>query len=154
MKYPIIIILGVILFSCAENDQKTSTLDQKAKDSATQAALSDTANYTTIEWIDSVNQSLGEITEGQVAEIAWKFKNSGTRPLIISSVRPGCGCTVAEKPEQPIAPGGEGIIKAKFDSNGQTHAHQKQVYVMANNRNKNHDVDNMLGFTVTVVPKK
>ncbi|MEI9807904.1 MAG: DUF1573 domain-containing protein [Bacteroidota bacterium] len=46
---------------------------------------------------------------------------------------PGCGCTVPEKPEQPIAPGQQDVIKAKFNSSGQHKGeNRKSITVRAN----------------------
>jgi hypothetical protein len=70
--------------------------------------------------------------------------------LIISSATASCGCTVAEKPEQPIAPGAESAIKAKFDSNHREGEQNKQVYVTANTKG---NTNQQLSFRV-VVDKK
>ncbi len=43
-----------------------------------------------------------------------KFTNTGNEPLIISRVRACCGTRVREWPEEPIAPGEEGVIKVEF----------------------------------------
>lgn len=40
----------------------------------------------------------------------FKFKNTGASPVTITRVHSGCGCTVPEKPAEPIAPGTSGII--------------------------------------------
>ena len=37
-------------------------------------------------------------------------------PLIITSVKPSCGCTVADYPKQPIPSGGEESISVTFDA--------------------------------------
>jgi hypothetical protein len=37
-------------------------------------------------------------------------------PVIISDVKPSCGCTVADFPKQPIASGKEGRISVTFDA--------------------------------------
>ena len=42
------------------------------------------------------------------------FKNSGTQDLLISDVKPGCGCTVASFPKEPILPGTGGVIVLKY----------------------------------------
>ena len=52
-----------------------------------------------------------------------------------------------KKPEQPIAPGETGVIKAKFSSEGRVGPNNKQVAVMANAKGSN---PQYLGFTVTV----
>jgi hypothetical protein len=44
------------------------------------------------------------------------FINTGDVPLIISSVQASCGCTVTEYSKDPIAPGGEGHVKATYNA--------------------------------------
>jgi Protein of unknown function (DUF1573) len=109
----------------------------------------DTANFTTIQWIDSV-KDYGKITEGQKLEVLYRFKNTGNKPLIIESVHPSCGCTVADPPKEPVAPGAEGEIKGSFDSNGKSGQQHKTIFVMANTKGtQNHE----LSFTVDVQKK-
>lgn len=98
---------------------------------AANAAMTDSSNFTSIQWIDSV-KNLGRLMEGQKAEVTFRFKNTGSKPLVIASVNASCGCTVPEKPEKPIMPGGEGSIKAVFDSNGRQGNNHKTISVSAN----------------------
>ena len=42
--------------------------------------------------------------------------NSGDKPLVISNVTTSCGCTVANWPQTPIAPGATGVVSSTFDS--------------------------------------
>lgn len=131
MKYLLIIVAAVsMIVSCQSADKKAEpALTQEEKEKA----LSDSANFTKIQWLDSTVQDLGKIKEGQVVEVTYHFKNIGEKPLIISDVSASCGCTVPEKPEKAFAPGEEGVIKAKFDSGGQHHGEaRKTVYVNAN----------------------
>lgn len=146
MKYFFLILSGVIFFSCTSTD-KPSTREEAVKDSVNQLAMADTSNYTKIEWLDSTTQSLGKIKEGSIVEISWKFKNAGDKPLIISDVRGTCGCTVADKPNEPIAPGQEGTIKARFNSQGQGPEAHKTVTVDANTREQ---TQHLLTFTAQV----
>ena len=98
-------------------------------------ALKDSANFTTIQWIDSTHRDFGKVKEGGIIEVSFPFRNSGDHNLIISDVRPGCGCTDPEKPEEPIAPGKEGVIKAKFKSQGQhIGENRKYISVIANTK--------------------
>jgi hypothetical protein len=153
MKY-FLILSTLIILSCNSADKDTHQdhhVSAANNDSANQAALRDSANYSELQWIDSMHQDLGKITQGQVVEIVWRLKNTGTKPLVIADVSAGCGCTLAEKPEEPIAPGQEGRIKAKYDSNGQsTGMQQKNVTVAANTAKK----DYYLTFSVEVEAKK
>src|SRR5687768_7688476 len=50
---------------------------------------------TSIEWIEP-KKDLGTINEGQKLQINFHLKNTGSAPLILQSVVPGCGCTVAD----------------------------------------------------------
>lgn len=112
MRRYFLLILSVVFFACNDADQPAGTAT-----TASSTAGLDSSNLTTIQWIDSV-KNLGRITEGQKVQVSFRFKNTGNKPLIIQSVRPGCGCTVADYPKEPIAPGGEGEITGSFDSQG------------------------------------
>ena len=132
MKKLLIVLFAAGLFACQTADEKTSAaLTQEQKDQAAR----DSANFTTIEWLDSTVKDLGQIKEGQVIEVSYRFKNTGDKPLIIAGVSASCGCTVPEKPEKPIAPGQEDVIKAKFDSKGRPKGeNRKDVFVTANTK--------------------
>lgn len=58
----------------------------------------------------------GEITKGSDGLRVFEFTNTGDQDLIISDVKSSCGCTVPEKPKDPIAPGASGEIKVKYDT--------------------------------------
>ena len=117
---------------------------------AAEKAMNDSANYTQIEWIDSV-KNMGTINEGQKLEVVFRFRNAGNHPLVIKSADPSCGCTVPEKPEAPIMPGKEGLIKAVFSSDGRSGTNHKTISVKANTLGVQ---DHVLEFNVEVTPKK
>jgi hypothetical protein len=146
------LVSGFLLLGCNNNDITAS--NSQNQDSIDRMkvlnASSDSANFTSIQWLDSTHQELGKVQQGGVVEVSWKFKNVGNKPLIISNVSASCGCTVADKPEAPIAPGSEGTIKAKFDSQGREGTQRKDVYVTANTSgNSNYQ----LSFAVEVTKK-
>ncbi|GAA0725435.1 DUF1573 domain-containing protein [Aquimarina litoralis] len=58
----------------------------------------------------------GEITKGSDGVRQFEFTNTGNAPLIISRVYSSCGCTIPKKPEDPIAPGENGVIEVKYDT--------------------------------------
>ncbi len=92
----------------------------------------DSTQLTTIEWLDSTNKNFGKITEGQKLQVTFRFRNSGQKPLVIQRVQASCGCTIAEQPEAPVAPGQEDQIKASFNSEGRTGINHKTLTVYAN----------------------
>lgn len=120
----------LVLSSCLNTTDKEKGLPATA---GTIPTVVDSSKFTSIQWIDS-SKSLGSIEEGQVLKISYRFKNSGTKPLIIEKVQPGCGCTVADYPKEPIAPGQEAEIKAEFDSHGKGNNEltKKNITVYAN----------------------
>ncbi len=58
----------------------------------------------------------GTIDQGANGERVFVFKNTGKEPLIISSAKGSCGCTVPTPPKEPVAPGETGEIKVKYDT--------------------------------------
>jgi len=105
----------------------------------------DPTKLTSIEWLDS-SKNLGTVTEGEVLKLSYRFRNSGSKPLVIARVQPACGCTVADYPKTPIAPGAEGEIKAEFNSQGREGVQHKSISVFANTPQQSYD----LHFNVTV----
>lgn len=86
---------------------------------------------TTIKMIDSVF-NFGKIKDGEKVVFSFRFENTGTQPLVIAAASPTCGCTVADKPDQPVAPGERGFIKVVFDSKGRVGPVHKEVNIISN----------------------
>lgn len=98
--------------------------------------MADTSHYTTIQWLDSV-VNFGSIRKGETIKVAFRFRNTGKYPLLITNVRAGCGCTVPEYTQQAVAPGAEGLVTGAFDSNkAQAGEVRKSIFVSANTSNK------------------
>jgi len=66
----------------------------------------------------------------------FKFTNTGKSPLIISSCRGSCGCTVPTCPTEPILPGAKGSIQVHYDIN-RVGPFTKTVTVTSNAKNAN-----------------
>lgn len=58
----------------------------------------------------------GTIEKGADGVRTFEFTNTGNAPLIVTNVKSSCGCTVPEKPDEPIMPGATGEIKVKYDT--------------------------------------
>lgn len=97
----------------------------------------------------TVDHDFGTITEGQVVEYTYEFKNTGEAPLIIQGAQGSCGCTASDWTKTPIPVGGTGFVKAKFDSNGKPNIQNKTVTVTANTWPK----QTVLRFKAMVTPK-
>ena len=58
----------------------------------------------------------GTIDKGADGVRVFKFKNTGNAPLVVTSVKSSCGCTIPKKPEAPVLPGETGEIEVKYDT--------------------------------------
>jgi hypothetical protein len=139
------IITAFLQVSC--NQQETKTEPVLAATSGIEA--NKPKPMTTVQWLDS-SKNMGKVTEGEKIEISYKFKNTGTELLIVNNVVVSCGCTVAEKPQEPIAPGEQGFIKATFDTKGRIGTNHKTVAVYTNTK----EAVTTVAFDVEVVAKK
>lgn len=122
-----ILFISSVLFSCdIRNNGKN--IDVQADSTKATASFTDS---TMVEMIDTVF-NFGTITDGENVEFSFRFKNIGSNPLIVSSAVASCGCTVPEKPEEPIRPGETGFIKVAFNSQGRVGDTHKEVTVSSN----------------------
>ncbi|MBW2962976.1 DUF1573 domain-containing protein [Mesonia aestuariivivens] len=58
----------------------------------------------------------GDVEYGGDGLRTFRFTNTGNEPLTIEKATATCGCTVPEKPEEPIAPGETGELKVKYNT--------------------------------------
>lgn len=125
----LLLILALFIgFTACNSDDKTN-----AETSNNDMSTIDPEATTSIAWLDSTYLDMGTLKKGGEVEVTFRFKNNGNKPLVIKDVKAGCGCTIPEKPTEPFAPGKEGTIKAKFNSQGQNLGeHRKNVTVIAN----------------------
>lgn len=153
MRIRIIIALLSLAFAACNQSGKDAGLKENSQDFTPSEnpyrEKIDSANFTAITWLDG-DQDYGRVTEGQQLAVAFRFKNSGDKPLIIYSVQPACGCTVAEPPKEPILPGKEGVIKGSFNSNGRVGTNNKSIAVKANTKGS---MEHELHFKVEVIKK-
>jgi len=133
------LLVAFIMVGCKNKPGQGATMPMAV------AAAGDTATYTTIQWLDTL-ENVGKLTFGDVATIKFRFMNSGTKPLFIVSAEPGCGCTIANYPKGAIAPGIEGVVTAAFDTNkGQVGAFRKSINVITNTRQSTYKILYFMG---------
>lgn len=98
---------------------------------AQQTATVPTGPTTTIQFSET-EFDFGTIDSGDKVTHEYRFKNTGTEPLIINSAKGSCGCTVPSWPKEPVAPGADAVISVQFDSKGKSGAQNKKVTITAN----------------------
>jgi hypothetical protein len=121
-----------ILSSCGESQLEdtlnTDIIDNPISADNTEDEKGELPHFEFVEEI----KDFGEITQGEVVSMSFRFRNVGESDLIISSATGSCGCTVPEWPKEPIKPGAEGVIDVKFDSNGKQGMQNKTITLIAN----------------------
>lgn len=102
-----------------ENKEIASTKSQYIKE-PTQIAFQDTL------------YKFGKVKEGVKVNFELPFTNTGDKDLVLFSVTPSCGCTVADFPKNPIKPSEKGIIHVTFSTEGKEGFVRKSVFVESN----------------------
>ena len=150
IKLGILTVCAVAMFASCQNDGATDTTADTAGALTTettppapgqQPAVVPTANSnqpappagpTTTIAFNETEFNFGKVKAGEKVRHEYKFKNTGSEPLIISNAKGSCGCTVPEWPKEPIPVGGSGSIMVEFDSKNKNGNQTKQVTVTAN----------------------
>ena len=124
-NYILLFSISLLIISCTVRKR-----DKIADDTAKQLeqALKDT---TSVQMIDSA-YNFGKVADGEKVEFSYRFRNTGTKPLLVTNATASCGCTVPQKPEKPILPGETGIIKVVFDSRKRVGIAHKTITVTSN----------------------
>jgi len=69
-----------------------------------------------VKWSE-VSHDFGDITQGTPSTHKFTFVNTTKDMVIITNVKPSCGCTAANFTKTPIKPGETAFVEAKYDAN-------------------------------------
>jgi hypothetical protein len=58
----------------------------------------------------------GKIPQGTPVTTIFEFTNIGAQPLILTDVKPTCGCTIADFTKTPVKKGEKGSIKITYNA--------------------------------------
>jgi hypothetical protein len=86
---------------------------------------------TTMQFYET-KHSFGSVTIGRVLTHTFRYKNTGSFPLLICKADVSCGCTVPRFPDDPIAPGMDGEFTVEFNTAGKSGFQQKNIIVHSN----------------------
>ena len=120
MKNVIATLLTLMFFSLAfgqDNVNKTTVV----KNASPTAAF---------HWANT-SYDFGKTRVGVPVSYEFRFSNTGMAPLIISSVKASCGCTVTAYTRDPIAKGAAGFVRATYDA-AKAGMYSKTIAVYAN----------------------
>ncbi|HXG49340.1 MAG TPA: DUF1573 domain-containing protein [Methylomirabilota bacterium] len=85
---------------------------------------------TAIVWDSEFKEKTASYGDTNAVIVFW-LTNTSSAEVVVNSVRPSCGCTVAKLPSQPwrIGPGESGPIEASLDLRGKSGTLTKSLYV-------------------------
>ncbi len=86
---------------------------------------------------DQTTLDYGTVKTGSDGHRYFVVKNTGDKPLVISKVQPGCGCTVPEWSKDPIMPGKTSLIKVGYSGMNQKGAWGPKMIEITSNDPKN-----------------
>ena len=90
----------------------------------------------------------GEVSDGEVVEVDFNFKNTGNSDLIIFDASASCGCTVPEYPQNKnIKPGESSSLKVRFDTSNKPGKQIKTV-TLTTNTNSGRKLIRINGFVL------
>lgn len=124
-----IVSLLFVLSSCENNDKGIST--DIVKNNSSAVVTSEPGSAPKMMFNETIHD-FGTIIQGERVAYSFKFTNIGGTDLVITRVSTSCGCTLGDYPEEPIPPGGTGLIEVSFDSKGRKGHQNKTVTVLAN----------------------
>lgn len=90
------------------------------------------AGPTTTVSFAEMNHDFGNVKQDTKNTYVFKFKNTGSNPLIIQNAQGSCGCTVPKYPKEPINPGASGEIEVEYSPGKQEGNQSKTVTITAN----------------------
>jgi hypothetical protein len=117
-------LLAIPGLAGAQQTPAATAAPTKAIDSQAAAAKA------TIDIVEKI-KDFGQVAKGEKLKAVFEVRNTGTAPLEISSVRPTCGCTVANF-DKTVAPGATGKIEAEVDTTAFSGPIAKSVLVFSN----------------------
>jgi hypothetical protein len=102
-----------------------------------------TAAHAQLQW-DKPIQRFTRAPEDHAIEARYTFRNAGTTPITIKSLRSSCGCTTAKLDRKTYAPGESGEVVMKFTFGDRRELHRKTVTVTTDEKTTEPMVLNLL----------
>ena len=144
ISYAIFVLfaLSMVAFGCKSDssdvkDQARESLAQTPTPQASTPATNPStpaipSGPTTSIEFEEMEFDFGTVEQGEKVSHIYRFRNTGSEPLIITDAKASCGCTVPKKPTEPIPPGEVGELTVEFDSRGKSGPQNRTVTVTAN----------------------
>lgn len=143
-KIAFLALVASMAISCNKKEDAASRIGNA--DSATIETTTSTAEETAtttpqsgtpVIKFDTESHDFGTIKKGEKGVYEFTISNAGDADLVIMDAKASCGCTVPEKPQEPIKPGESAKMKVEFSANA-AGMQSKNVTVTANTAEQTH----------------
>lgn len=84
--------------------------------------------HAALEWENDFQEFERKASDGKL-EVQFRYKNTGTTPVVIKNVEASCNCTTAEIDRREIRPGEGGVLDAVFTFGKRVGMQQKSIVV-------------------------
>ena len=128
--FAIAVVMSVLISSC-DSKNASSKINESKLESAKERDAKLSLGLPIIEF-DLTEYDFGTIIEREKVSGVFKVTNTGKVDLIITSVKPSCGCTTPEWTKEAIVPGATGEIRFEFNSAGRVGKQNKSITVKSN----------------------
>ena len=81
---------------------------------------------------DDMEKDFGTVMAGEKVSEIFTFKNTGDEPLVLSSAKGSCSCTVSAFPKEPILPGETSFLEVSYDTQNKRGLRKQKVTILAN----------------------
>ena len=117
-KFLVSLFIGIVAMNLQAQDKKVPA----------------TTDYPAITF-ETNTHDFGTIHEKDVVKYTFKFKNTGTAPLLISKIKASCGCTVPSNwSKEPIMPGESSQFTVQFNSRNKPNKQHKRITITCNTK--------------------
>jgi hypothetical protein len=82
----------------------------------TASAQTDNTNSKAEFKFNEEKHDFGKVPQGTPVTTVFTFTNIGQEPLILTEVKPTCGCTIADYTKTPVKTGETGMIKITYNA--------------------------------------
>ncbi|RYE11781.1 MAG: DUF1573 domain-containing protein [Sphingobacteriaceae bacterium] len=79
------------------------------------SASAQTDNKAEFKFVEE-KHDFGKVPQGKPVTTDFVYTNIGEEPLILTEVKPTCGCTIADYTKTPVKKGDKGLIKITYNA--------------------------------------